>query len=187
MVKFDMHTEQTAPEKSRALLAKAKEKYGFLPNVLAVMAESPAALKGYLTLNGILGESSFSPAEQQILMLTTARENGCEYCVAAHSMGASRAGANQAVVDAIRNNRALPDAHLQALAQFCRLVVDKRGWVGEGEIKAFLDAGFSKAQVFEVVLAVAVKTISNYVNHMAETPLDKAFEKAKWEKKAAAA
>lgn len=187
MSKFRIHDLESAPAASRNLLEKAKGKFGFIPNMLAVMAESPATVKGYLTLSGILEESAFTPAERQILLLTTARENGCEYCVAAHTMGAIKANAAKEVVDAIRDDTPIADERLAALHRFCRLMVENRGWVPEPEIKAFLDAGFTRAQVLEAVLAVSLKTLSNYVNHIAATPLDPAFKAVAWRGKADAA
>lgn len=184
---FNVHTLEDAPAASRELLGKAKGKFGFVPNMLGVMAESPAALNGYLTLSGILEQSSFTPAERQILLLTTARENGCEYCVAAHSLGAQKAGAPKEVIEAIRQDKPIKDTRLATLHNFCRTMVEKRGYVSEADMKAVLAAGFTKAQILEVVLAISVKTLSNYVNHIAHTPLDAAFNAAKWENKARAA
>ena len=150
------------------------------------LAEAPAALKGYMTLSGILAESSLSPAEQQILLLTTSRQNGCEYCVAAHTGGATRAGAPKEAIEAIRTGQPIPDPRLQALSKFCATLVEKRGWASEADVNAFLGAGFSKAQVFEVILAIGVKTMSNYANHLIGTPLDEAFKPLAWTKDQAA-
>lgn len=184
---FDVHTLADAPAASRELLEKAKAKFGFVPNMLGVMAESPAALNGYMTLSGILEQSAFSPAERQVLLLTTARENGCEYCVAAHSLGAQKAGAPKEVIEAIRQDKPIGDARLATLHHFCRSMVEKRGWVSEADLKAFFAAGFTKAQALEVILAISLKTLSNYVNHISATPLDAAFDAAKWTNKARAA
>lgn len=187
MITFEIHDVGSVSPASRELLLKAKEKMGFVPNIFGVMAESPATLKGYLTLAGIFDESSFTPTERQVLLLTASRENGCQYCVAAYSLSAMKAGAPKAVVDAIREDKPIADPRLAALHKFCRSVVEKRGWVSDAEVKAFLDAGFTKAQVLEVVLAVSLKTLTNYVNHIAATPLDAAFQNAKWTGKARAA
>lgn len=184
MTIFQTHNLESAPAASRELLEKVKAKFGFIPNMLAAMAESPATLKGYLTLSGILDESTFSPAERQILLLTTARENGCAYCVAAHTMGAMKAQVTKDAIEAIRAGKPIPDSRLETLHRFCTAMVEKRGWVSGPEIEAFLAAGFTRAQVFEVILAVSVKTISNYMNHVAATPLDAPFKSAEWHAKA---
>ncbi len=179
------HTAESAPEASRAGLDKATQKFGRLPNLIAVMAESPAALDGYLALHEIFGRTSFTPAEQQLLLLTVSTVSGCAYCVAAHTMGGGKmAGLSDAVLDAIRDGKPIPDVRLAALSGFAAAMVEKRGWISDAEIAAFLDAGFTKAHVFEVVLAVSMKTLSNYIDHIADTPLDAAMEAHRWTKAA---
>ena len=180
MSKFVPHTAETAPEASRDGLAGAKGKFGFVPNLFGVLAESPATLDGYLTLNDIFERSSFSPQEQQLLLLTISVVNDCTYCVPAYSTVAKTVGLSDAVIEAIRDGKPVPDARLAALHGFAAAVVEKRGRVPEAEVDAFIDAGFTKAQVLEVVLAAALKTISNYTNHIAEVPLDAVFEPNRW-------
>lgn len=180
MTKFRIHDLESSPATSREMLEKVKGKFGFIPNMLGAMAESPATLKGYLTLSGILEESAFTPAERQILLLTTARENGCEYCVAAHTIGAGKAGTPPSVIASIRDDKPIADKRLAALHDFCRKVVGLRGWASETDVKAFLDTGYTRAQLLEVILAVGLKTISNYMNHIASTPLDAAFKSVEW-------
>lgn len=178
---FTVHTKDTAPEKSREFMEAAEKRLGFIPNVVGAMAEAPALVKGYMTLTGIFGESSLTPAQQQIVLLTSARENGCEYCVAAHSAGAKRAGADDATIAAIRDFAPVTDPKDAALHELTRAIVDKRGWLDEADIKAFLDAGFDKAQILEVIVGCAVKMLSNYTNHIADTPLDQQFEGTRWQ------
>lgn len=180
MDKVTLYTEETAPPASRELLVGVTQKFGMIPNVFAVMAESPATLKGYLTLSSIFEESSFTAPERQVLMLTLSRQNGCTYCVAAHSLGSAKAGVAKDVIGAIRSDSPIPDKRLAALHHFCCAVVEKRGWVTEADQKGFFEAGFTKAQMFEVILATSLKTITNYMNHMAQAPLDDAFKAAEW-------
>ncbi len=175
-----IYTEETAPEGAGPVLAKVAERLGFVPNIVGKLAESPAAVKGYATLAGILGESSFTPAEQQLLMMTVSRINNCDYCVAAHSTGGLRMGLAEDVIEAVRAGAPIGDPRLNALRDYCAKVVEKRGWTTEDDQKEFLAAGFSKAQILEVILAVGVKTLSNYANHVTEPPLDKPFEAARW-------
>ncbi len=184
MSTYAPHTAESAPAASRAGIDKATKKFGRLPNLIAVMAESPAALDGYLALHEIFEQSAFSPEERQLLLLTISTVNGCTYCVAAHTMGGKMAGLSDPVLEAIRDQKPIPDSRLAALNGFAAAMVEKRGWVSDAEIAAFLDAGFTKGQVFEVVLAVSMKTLSNYVNHIADTPLDAALEAHRWAKAA---
>lgn len=181
MSRFPIHTQQSAPAPARDSLAGAAQAFGFVPNLLGVMAESPAALDGYLGLSQLMERSSLSPAEQQVAILAISRFNECRYCVAAHSVIAANAGVPNDVIEAIRNDEPIDDTRLGALRRFASRVVEARGWVSESEIADFQSAGFTNAQVLEVVLAAAMKTLSNYVNHIAGTPLDEAFSSRAWE------
>lgn len=181
MSRFAVHTKDSAPAESAPLLESAEQAFGFIPNLLGVFAESPATLEGYLSLSQLVDKSSLTPVERQVAILAISRFNECHYCVAAHSVIAGAQGASDAVVDAIRNDRPIDDARLEALRTFARRVVEKRGWVAENEIAEIRNAGFTNAQVLEVVLAAAMKTLSNYVNHLADTPLDDAFSGQAWE------
>jgi uncharacterized peroxidase-related enzyme len=180
MTKFKLHDLESAPEASRPFLEAAQKKFGFIPNVLRTQAEAPALLKGYMTLSGIFGESGLSPAEQQTILLAASIENKCHYCVAAHTGGALGAGVAEEDVNALRAGEALPDHKLDALVTVTKKMVEARGWLKEDDIEPFLKAGYSRADVMHVVLGIAVKTMTHYVNHMAETPLDEAFEKFKY-------
>ena len=180
MSKFDLHTHESAPDGSKPLLQGVENAFGFVPNVSAILAESPSTLKAYMTIAGIFDESSFTPAERQVIILAINEYNACHYCVAAHSVLADMQGVPADTVDAIRDGNPIAESRLEALRDFTNKVVDKRGWVEEGEIETFLDAGFTLAQVLEVVLGIAFKTISNYANHIAETPLDDAFTSRAW-------
>ena len=186
MSRYTPHTAESAPEASRAGLEKAARKFGRLPNLIAVMAESPATLDAYLALHGNFEQTAFSPGERQVLLLAVSTVNACAYCVAAHTMGGRMAGLSDAVVEAIRDGKPIPDVRLAALSDFAMAMVEKRGWVTDAQIAAFLDAGFTKAHVFEVVLAVSMKTLSNYINHIADTPLDAALEAHRWTRPKAA-
>jgi alkylhydroperoxidase family enzyme len=84
------------------------------------------------------------------------------------------------VVEAIREDRPISDSRLEALRVFTTTVVEKQGWLADEDVAAFLAAGFTKAQILEVILGVSFKTLSNYTNHIADTPLDPAFQAAAW-------
>ncbi len=177
---FDIHTTQTAQAPAAEMLGEIEKAYGFIPNLYGVFAESPATLRAYMSLGKIFDESSFSATERQLIILAVSRLNGCSYCVAAHSVVAGMQKVPDDVIDAIRNDQPIADSKLQALRVFAITVVEKRGWVTESDVIAFLGAGYTKAQILEVVLGVTFKTLSNYTNHMADTPLDDAFESMAW-------
>jgi uncharacterized peroxidase-related enzyme len=181
MSNFEFHTTESAPEGSKALLNNIEKKMGFIPNLYAGLAEAPPALEAYLQLSDQLAKSSFSAAEQQVITITASVLNGCEFCVAAHSFVArSVIKLDSKTVDALRDGAVLPDERLQALSEFTRKIVVNRGFVENRDAEAFLEAGFSRAQILEVVLGVTLKTLSNYANHLLETPTNSQFASELW-------
>jgi uncharacterized peroxidase-related enzyme len=184
MTKFAVHTVETAPAASRPLLEGIERGLGFVPNLFGVFAESPAALRGALAIFEAFSTSSLSPADQQFIMLAASEANDCEYCVAAHSSLAKRmAKIDAALVDAVRRRAPLADAKLDALVTFTRKVVEQRGVLAKAEVAAFLDAGYTRAQIIEVLLGVGMKTFNNYVDHIAHTPLNDQFKAEAWQPK----
>jgi uncharacterized peroxidase-related enzyme len=175
MSSFKVHTINSAPEGSAETLGRAEATYGFLPNVLGVMAESPSLLKGYATLSKLFAESSLTAKEQQIVLLTVSRFNGCEYCTAAHSMTARMTGLGEESVRAFRCEIPLLDDRLEALRRFTTMVLKSGGSPGEGHLQQFFDAGFTNANVLDVILGIGFKTLSNTTNHIAHPPIDAAF------------
>ncbi len=180
MTHFNVHTIDSAPEGSQPTLAQAQKAMGFVPNLYGVFAESPAALKAYAAIGGFFDSTSFTPTERQVVLMTTIFENECDYCMAAHSTIAGMQRVPEAVVAALREGRPLPDPKLEALSVFTRKVVVERGWVPDADVESFLAAGYTRAQVLEVILGVGMKILSNYTNHLATTPVDHAFAAQTW-------
>ena len=176
-------TLETAEGKAREVLDKALKQVGFIPNMYANMANSPGALETYgVGYNFFRKDSGFTPAEQEVVFLTISHENGCEYCMAAHSMvGEKMSGVPAPVLNALRAGLPLPDARLRALSVFTRIMVAGRGKPAGRDLQAFLAAGFGERQVLEIILAIAVKTISNYSNHVFHTDVDPVFAAYRWE------
>lgn len=175
-----IHSIDTAPKESKPFLEKAQDKFGFLPNILGAMAEAPATLEGYLTLTGIYEKSSLSPVERQLVLLAVSRENECHFCVAAHSGGAKKAGLDEADIEHAREGEALDNPKLEALHAFATAVTVNRGQVGETALQEFLDAGYARQQAYEVILGVAVKVLTNYVDALADVPLNDQLAAMKW-------
>lgn len=180
MSDFTTHTIATAPEASKPFLQKAQDAYGFLPNILGNMSEAPALLEGYTSLAGIFDKTDLSPAERQVILMTNNRLNGCTYCMAAHSVIAQGQDVPDDVIDALRNNTPFEDEKLEALRTFSTVVNETRGYPSDADVKAFLDAGYTKQTILEVVLGTSLKLLSNYTNHIAQTQLDDAFSSQKW-------
>ncbi len=179
---FAFHDSHSAPVASRPLLEAIAKSLGFVPSLYAGMAESPAALKAYQELSAIFRRSALGPVEQQVVLLAVSVENACEFCVAAHSFVARHvAKVPGPVIAALRAGETLADMRLNALAVFARRIVRARGWVNEGDVRAFLDTGFTREQALDVVLGVSMKTLSNYANHLLKTPPDQAFAAERWE------
>ena len=180
MTTFPVHSSETAPEGSKRVLAAAQKKFGFVPNLFRVMAEAPAAGEAYMAVMDIFESSSLSDAEKQTILLSVSFVNECAYCVAAHSTVAGMKNVPAEFIEALRSGTTLPDPKLDALAVLTRSIVETRGWPSEAAQEAFFAAGYGTREYLEVIVGVTVKTLSNYVNHAVDTPLDTAFEAAKW-------
>ncbi len=180
MAKFELHDETTAPEGARDFLAGVNKKMGFIPSLYAVFAENPTVLHAYTQLSDQVGKSGLSPLEQQIVTITASVENECHFCVAAHTTISEGQGLDLDVIAAVREDRPIADPRLEALRIFTKKTVIDRGFVSDADVDAFLDAGWDRAAVLAVILGVALKVISNYTNHVAETPVNEAFQKHAW-------
>ena len=180
MADFTPHTLETANPEGREVLEQVQKNYGLIPNLLGNMVHAPTTAKGYLALGQLVGETSFDATEQQVIYLAVSRYNECEYCVGAHSAISAMQKLPTDVIESIRNDDPIADSKLEALRTFTTRVVDQRGWLSDEDIGEFLAAGYTQAQILEVVLGVAMKTISNYTNHIAGTELDAAFADFAW-------
>lgn len=176
MSQYALHTVASAPEGSKATLAAIEKGLGFLPNLFATLGESPEALNGYVGIEAVLVRGTFGTAERQLLLTAISSENGCGYCVAAHSTLASFSHADPTAIAGARGEAIPTDPRLRALTTFARAVVRERGHVGDEALEEFLRAGFTKAQALEVVANVGYKTISNFIAGFAHPPLDAQFE-----------
>lgn len=180
MSKFTIHTRDTAPAASKPVLDDVARSFGFVPNLQASMAESPELLAGYTALWDLFAKSSLTPHEQQVVYLSANFEHNCHYCMAGHTTLAKMIRMDASVIAALRAGTALPEAKLEALHRFAILVVRERGFVPEADVDAFLAAGYTRRNVLEVVLGVATKVMSNYTNHLANTPLDNFMAGNEW-------
>ncbi|PAV26121.1 carboxymuconolactone decarboxylase [Tamilnaduibacter salinus] len=183
MSDFPIHDENTAPEESRPLVEDSQKAMGMIPSLHGVMAESPQTLEAYQTLHDLVMNSSFDKDEQTVLWQTINVEHACHYCVPAHTGIAKSMGVSDEITNALRDETPLPDAKLEALRTFVLAVVRKRGNVSPDDLNAFYEAGYGHRQVLEVVLGTAQKVLSNYINHIAETPVDAPFQDFLWTKK----
>ena len=182
---FNIHTIESAPSKSAEILGQAKSKLGFIPNLMGVFAESPEILQAYLQLGDLVDQTSLTPLERQIALIGASVTNSCDYCVAAHTAISSMQKLPTDVIQAVRTGSPIADAKLEPFLRFFQLATDRRGNLSEEDKQEFLAAGHTDQNILEVILVIGMKTLSNYTNHIAETPLDSAFEPARWHKAAA--
>ncbi len=180
MADFTTHTIDTAPEASKSILEGAKKSLKFVPNLFATMAEAPALLEGYVALSGILQKTDLNETERQIVLMTNNRLNGCEYCMSAHTALSHMGGVAADVIESLRTNTPIKDQKLEALRTFSAVINETRGWPKETDVQAFLNAGYTRQNILEVILGTALKVMSNYTNHIAKTELDDAFKPVAW-------
>src|SRR5262245_24710700 len=178
MTDFKIHTVDSAPDGSQALLRGLKDQVGFVPNLAGTMAGSPALLEAFLGLRSAAAKSSLDPIAREIVAISVAAETHCSYCVAAHSTFALKLGASGLAVEAARAGAPLADPRLQALARFARAVVIRKDVAPRAE--ELLKAGSTPAELLDVLVAIAVPMLASSVFHAAGVALDAAFQPQAW-------
>lgn len=172
MPRINAPTIDSAPAVSQPQLAAVKQSLGSVPNLFRTLALSPAALAGYLGLNGALGKGTLEPATRERIALAVAEINGCGYCLAAHTyLGKNVAKLSDVEIAANRDGRS-GDATADAAVRFAVQVVKARGHVSDADLAAIRAAGFDDGKIVEIVLNVALNTLTNYVNEVAKTDID---------------
>jgi alkylhydroperoxidase family enzyme len=169
-------TISTAPDSSKQILAEIIKANGSIPNLMGTLANSSVALEGYRALEAIWENGSFTPRERQLILLTASAENHGGYCTAAHSTVLDTAlPTPPEVVFAIRHNIPVPDAKVNAVVMLLRELMRGRGYARQETIQNFIAAGYRKEQVIELLVGIALKTISNYLDHLSPVPVDQTF------------
>ncbi len=163
---------EASPVASQPLLQAVKKQLGVVPNLFRLVGNSPAALEGYLGLNGALAKGALEAPTRERIALAVAEVNGCDYCLSAHSyLGKNLAKLSEAEISENRRGGST-DPKADAAVRFAVKLVNTRGHVSEADVQAVKKAGYSDAQVIEIVLHVALNTLTNYVNHVAQTVID---------------
>jgi alkylhydroperoxidase family enzyme len=181
MTTLKVHTTESAPEESKAALEQSVKEYGMLPGLHAVLASSPETLEAYKTLHGLFENSSFNAEELTVVWQTINVEHKCHYCVPAHTGISHMMKVSPELTEALRNRAPMPTKKLQVLHDFTLKVVRNRGHVTQEDLNTFYEEGYGERQVLEVILGLSQKVISNYTNHIANTPVDKPFQKFAWQ------
>ncbi|MGQ3489353.1 carboxymuconolactone decarboxylase family protein [Roseovarius pacificus] len=163
---------ETAPTAAQPLLEAVKKMLGSVPNLFRITANSPAALEGYLGLNGALAKGSLDAKTRERIALAVAQINGCDYCLAAHTyLGTNVAKLDEAEISANRAGTS-QDAKADAAIRFAVALVNERGHVSDGDVSAIKAAGYAEAEIVEIVAHVALNTLTNYLNSALDTPID---------------
>ncbi len=163
---------EASPAKAQPSLQAVKKQLGVVPNLFRLVGNSPAALEGYLGLNGALAKGELEAPTRERIALAVAEINGCDYCLAAHAyLGKNLAKLPDTEIAANRDGGST-DPKADAAVRFAARLVTARGHVSDADIRAVKQAGYSDAQVIEIVLHVALNTLTNYVNEVAKTEID---------------
>jgi alkylhydroperoxidase family enzyme len=184
MTTLPIHTIESAPELSKPILEKSVKTNGMLPNLHGVLAGAPGILQAYQNLHEQFVNSSFDAEELTVVWQTINVEHGCTYCVPAHTAIAHSMKVDPELTEALRNDGLLTTPKLQALQDMTLTIVRNRGHVTNEELSAFYAAGYGEQQVLEIILGLSQKVISNYTNHIANTPVDAPFQPFAWNKSA---
>ncbi len=172
MSRIQIPTVQASHALSRPLLAAVQKQLGVVPNLMKLVGHSPAALEGYLSLNGALAKGKLDVQLRERIALAVAEFNGCDYCLSAHDyLGRNVAKLSDSELDAARDGHSA-DPRAAAALRFARRVAEARGRVSDDELAALRAAGFDDAEAIEIVANVAVNVLTNYVNNMAQTDID---------------
>ncbi|KAI2694376.1 carboxymuconolactone decarboxylase family protein [Pseudomonas sp. TNT3] len=183
MSTFTLHDQNSAPEASKPLLEKSQKAFGVIPGLHAVMAEAPGLLKGYQVLHSLFLDSSLNADEKTVVWQTINVEHVCHYCVPAHTGIAKSMKVSDEVSNALRDETPLPTSKLEALRDFTLAMVRQRGELESTQMQDFYAAGYTQQNVLEIILGLSQKVMSNYTNHIAQTPVDEAFKRFSWTKK----
>ena len=172
--KFQIHTIESAPEASQEALKIVQQNNGFIPNLIGVLANAPTALETYRTVGAINQRNSLTPTEREVVQITAAVSNGCDFCVAGHTaISIKQIKMPDDVLQALRKTSPITsDTKLDTLARFTLAVINTKGKVGEQLLNEFLNAGYTTQNALDVLLGVSLASLCNYANNLAQTPIN---------------
>lgn len=182
MTTLKVHNIETAPEDSKPFLKKSQKTFGMIPGLHGVLAGAPKTLEAYQILHQLFTETSFNEDELTVVWQTINVDHACHYCVPAHTGIAKMMKVDDKITEALRNETALENTKLEALRTMTLSIVRNRGKVSQEDLTAFYLAGYEEKQILEIILGISQKIISNYTNHIANTPIDAPFNAFTWKK-----
>lgn len=174
MARLTIQTIETADAAAKPRVEAVQKANGFIPNLIGVLANSPQALEFYQEVGKLNSKNSLDAKEVEVVQITAAAHNGCDFCVAGHTkIGKLKLAMPDEVLEALRHRTDIDgNAKYQALAQFTMQLIDKRGQVSDDELAAFKAAGYNDQNVLDVVMGVALATLCNYANNVAKTEIN---------------
>ena len=173
---FTLYTPETAPQAAQDELKNSAEAFGWVPNLHAVLAEAPPVLTAYKSLHGLFQQSSFDNEERTVVWQSINLENTCHYCVPAHTTIAGMMEVDAVLITSLLEGKTLPTAKLEVLKDTTKALINQRGDLDDEQVTRFKTVGYGNEQLLEIILGIAQKTISNYTNKLAHTPLDEQFQ-----------
>jgi uncharacterized peroxidase-related enzyme len=172
MSRISIPTADQTAQAAKPLLAAVKQQLGVVPNLMKLLGHSPAALEGYLSLNGALAKGKLDAQLRERIALAVAEFNGCDYCLSAHDyLGRNVAKLSDGEINAARDGHS-ENARANAALQFARKVAENRGRVTDTDLASLRGAGFDEASTVEIVVTVALNVLTNYMNNVAQTDID---------------
>lgn len=180
MARLTVHTPDTAPTSAKERVEAVQKANGFIPNLIGVLANSPQALEFYQEVSKLNGKNSLDAKEIEVVQITAAAHNGCNFCVAGHTkIGKMKLSMPDDVLNALRTRTNIDsNEKYQALAQFTMQIIDKKGKVSDDELANFKNAGYTDQSVIDVIMGVALAALCNYsvgVSQIAINPELQAF------------
>ena len=170
MTKFTVPTRGIVSENNQAIFDNLQKGLGFVPNLYAYYAKNETALGDYLALQN--RKTTLKAKEREVINLVTSQINGCRYCQSAHTVLGKMNGFTDEQVIELRNGSASFDPKLDALVKFTASVVENRGRASEESKDAFFAAGYTEANLIDVVIIIGDKIISNYIHNLTGFPID---------------
>jgi len=180
MTTLKIHNIETAPSESKPLLENSQKAFGMIPGLHGVLAASPQTLTAYQKLHELFTQTSFNEEELTVVWQSINVEHACHYCVPAHTGIAKMMKVDDTITEALRNEMPLEDSKLEALRTMTLTIVRNRGHVSQTDLDTFYAAGYNEQHVLEIILGLSQKVISNYTNHIANTPVDAPFKSFAW-------
>ena len=167
---FNVPTREEVSENNKVIFDQIEKGIGFVPNLYATYAHNETALGDYLALQN--RKTTLSAKEKEVINLAVSQINGCNYCLAAHTAIGKLNGFTEDQILEIRNGIASFDSKLDALARFVRNITINRGIPNQENLENLFEAGYTKANLIDILMVIGDKTISNFINGVAKIPVD---------------